>query len=255
MGINFNGTNLQQLLGKMFGRCHGGQTYNSLRPLFSDLSFFPVFLRKIFVQDRPLILTTNPSAYLSRHPEAKAFAQYEGASPKQLRLAIEQLERGIVPGALISDDTEESLVESLSKRFKHVDAAGGLVRNERGEMLFIFRRGKWDLPKGKLDKGESLDVCAVREVQEETGVKRLVLGDHLCDTWHIYTQGGKEYVKRTAWYAMKASGHETLEPQAEEDIEEVLWVANDKIPKLTLKTYAAIAEVLACEGRLVKVKV
>ena len=212
-----------------------------------------MFVRKIFVQDRPLILTTQPSRYLSRHPEAKTFAQYEGASSKQLRLAIEQLEEGTVPGVILSDFREEDLLQSLSKRFKHVDAAGGLVRNEKGEMLFIFRRGKWDLPKGKLDKGESLDVCAVREVQEETGVKRLVLGDHLCDTWHLYTQGGKEYVKRTAWYAMKASGHETLQPQAEEDIEEVLWVPAEKIPKLTLKTYAAIAEVLACESRMVKV--
>ncbi len=211
-----------------------------------------MFVRKIFVQDRPLVLTTQPSRYLSLHPEAQTFALYEGATSKNIRLAIEQLEKGEIPGALVSDFREEDLLQSLSKRYKHVDAAGGLVRNEAGEMLFIFRRGKWDLPKGKLDKGESLDVCAVREVQEETGVKRLVLGDHLCDTWHIYTQGGKEYVKRTAWYAMRASGHETLQPQSEEDIEEVLWVPADQIPGMTLKTYAAIQEVLACERRLVR---
>lgn len=245
MGINFNGTNLQELLRKMLGRCHYRQTYNS-PPVSFFSPYLPVFSRKIFIGDRPLFLTTRYSGFVAQHPEAADFVHYEGALSKHFRLAIEALENGEAPGAVISDAQPENLLREIEKRYKHVDAAGGLVRNDSGEVLFIFRRGKWDLPKGKLDKGEELDICAVREVQEETGLRRLVLGAHLCDTWHVYAQGGKEYIKRTAWYAMRGSAHETLTPQHDEDIEEVCWAPPAEVARLTRNTFGAIRDVIHC---------
>ncbi len=204
-----------------------------------------MFLRKIFLNDCPLILTTRPAAYLLQHPEAGDFAHYEGASSKHFKAAAEQLENGDAPGILLSDAYPNKLLEALAKRYKQVDAGGGLVQNEDGATLFIFRRGRWDLPKGKLDKGETMEECAIREVQEETGLKRLVLGNFLCDTYHVYGQGGKEMLKHTAWYAMGASGRETLLPQADEDIEEARWVLPADVARIAAKSYAAIREVVA----------
>lgn len=204
-----------------------------------------MFLRKIFLNDRPLILTTRPAAYLQQYPEASAFAHYEGAFPKHFRLAAEALEAGEAKGVLLSDAQPESLLEGLGKRYKQVDAGGGLVRREDGAALFIFRRGCWDLPKGKLDKGETMEECAIREVQEETGLKRLVLGRFLCDTYHVYGQGGKELIKHTAWYDMQANGYEPLIPQADEDIEEARWVLPADVARIAAKSYAAIREVVA----------
>ena len=115
----------------------------------------------------------------------------------------------------------------------------------------IFRRGKWDLPKGKLDKGESIDECALREVKEETGLKHLVLGDKICDTYHIYVLNNEQMLKRTAWYKMKGVSTDKLMPQQEEGILDARWVNEAGIPPLAAKTYEAIREVLRLAGHSV----
>ena len=109
---------------------------------------------------------------------------------------------------------------------KTIVAAGGLVQNENGEILLMFRRGVWDMPKGKLDDGESIEQCAVREVEEETGLQRIELGKFICNTYHEYFDKWtkKELTKETHWYAMRVYGNQTLSPQKEEDIEEIVWV-------------------------------
>jgi len=99
-----------------------------------------------------------------------------------------------------------------------IRAGGGLVENEKGEVLFMFRRGKWDLPKGKLDPGETLESCALREVKEETGVSQLELIQFLLVTEHEYEERGLFILKETHWYRMKTTSHESLIPQTEEDI-------------------------------------
>src|SRR5215510_275068 len=100
---------------------------------------------------------------------------------------------------------------------KKIIAAGGLVVNDRDELLMIFRRGKWDLPKGKLDKGESLKDCAIREVEEETGLKNITLGPPLIITYHTYHEGARFILKESHWYKMSVSGQQNLVPQTEED--------------------------------------
>ena len=124
-------------------------------------------------------------------------------------------------------------------------AAGGLVRNSRDEILLIYRRGVWDLPKGKLDPGELIPECAVREVQEETGLKSIELGPLICTTTHAYYDKwlNKEVEKHTHWYAMQSLANETLVPQTEEDIEKIEWVPVNELPQYLLETYPTIRTV------------
>lgn len=207
-----------------------------------------MFHRKIYYHDKPLVLTTNVAAYLKANPAASTYLQQRGAFPRHFRIAFQHLDTPISTGAIIEDISEKALLDGLHKKYKPIDAGGGVVRNEEGGILLIYRRGKWDLPKGKLDAGETLAECAVREVQEETGLKRIVLGELLCETYHIYKQGAKGLLKHTAWYAMRSSISETLAPQAEENIEEARWILPQDLSPVMLKTYRAIGEVLSVAG-------
>jgi 8-oxo-dGTP pyrophosphatase MutT (NUDIX family) len=129
-------------------------------------------------------------------------------------------------------------------------AAGGLVENEKGEILFMFRRGKWDLPKGKLDPGETLEECALREVEEETGVGQLELKKFLLQTLHEYEELGKVIQKKTHWFYMTTTSHQSLIPQTEEDITELRWIAPADFEIVLRNTYPAIVEVLRAGGLL-----
>jgi 8-oxo-dGTP pyrophosphatase MutT (NUDIX family) len=123
-------------------------------------------------------------------------------------------------------------------------AAGGIVENENEEILLQFRRGKWDLPKGKLDEGETIEECAVREVEEETGLKEIVLGELIGVTVHHYKEKGKEIEKETFWYAMKVTGKQELVPQIEEDILELRWVGENDLRDYFSNTYDNIIEII-----------
>lgn len=140
--------------------------------------------------------------------------------------------------------------------FTLVPAAGGVVKNENGEILFIHRLGRWDLPKGKIDNKDlkagdpATDMCsvaekaAVREVQEETGLKKISMIREITSTWHIYTEKKKEILKRTFWFEMLASAHETLKPQASEGIFLAKWVPADAMSCVRSNTYASISDLL-----------
>jgi 8-oxo-dGTP pyrophosphatase MutT (NUDIX family) len=134
------------------------------------------------------------------------------------------------------------------KSRKTIMAGGGLVKNEKDEILFMFRRGKWDLPKGKLDPGESLEECAIREVREETGVGGLSIVKFLLVTEHEYEERGMWILKESHWYLMKASSQEPLIPQTEEDISELRWIAPDNFNIILQNTYPSIIDVLRAGG-------
>ena len=123
-------------------------------------------------------------------------------------------------------------------------AAGGVVSNEEGKILFMFRRGKWDLPKGKLDEGETIEECAVREVEEETGLRDVRLGELIGVTHHRYTERDKQIDKETHWFVMKVSGQQNLVPQTEEDINELKWVGENELGVYLNNTYNNIIEIV-----------
>ncbi len=129
---------------------------------------------------------------------------------------------------------------------KKILAAGGLVYNESGELLMIFRRGKWDLPKGKLDEGENIEDCAVREVMEETGLTNLVRGELIGITHHQYFDQWlqEEVIKETHWYRMQAPGSQTLIPQTEEDIEIIRWVSRQELEEYLKSSYDTIIQIV-----------
>jgi 8-oxo-dGTP pyrophosphatase MutT (NUDIX family) len=129
---------------------------------------------------------------------------------------------------------------------KTIIAAGGLVENEAGLLLMIFRRGKWDLPKGKLDDGETIEACALREVAEETGITPHTLGELIGKTYHQYFDKwlGEEVIKETWWYRMKADGSSTLVPQAEEDIEQIIWADEATVAANLTNSFPSIQDII-----------
>ena len=131
-------------------------------------------------------------------------------------------------------------------RGKIIIAGGGLVQNDGGEILLIFRRSVWDMPKGKLDKGESIERCAVREVEEETGLQQVQLGKFIHTTYHEYYDKWikKQAIKETHWYAMKAPGNQILVPQVEEDITEILWVNPEDVKNYMNNMHRNIVQVI-----------
>lgn len=152
--------------------------------------------------------------------------------------------------AVVYHDNIDELREAFLSCFVQIPAAGGLVKNYDNDVLIMFRRGKWDLPKGKIDEGETPEEAALREVEEETGLDRLLVRKELGSTYHTYWLKGKHVLKRTWWYEMKYVSKEItkLSPQIEEDIVEVKW--NNPIEnKLFLKnTYPSVVDVFKMAG-------
>ena len=129
--------------------------------------------------------------------------------------------------------------------YTEVNAGGGLVRRADGSYLMIKRHGHWDLPKGHQEEGESIEECALREVEEETGLKGLRLGRLIAVTHHTYNTYGPSCIKHTSWYEMEYDGDADTVPQTEEDITEAVWVSEKEAPTLAGESYPSIALVVA----------
>jgi 8-oxo-dGTP pyrophosphatase MutT (NUDIX family) len=129
-----------------------------------------------------------------------------------------------------------------------VNAAGGLVTNDKGEFLLIRRSGLWDLPKGHQEPGEALETTALREVEEETGLHGLILGDFIRTTDHTYMRNDRLHLKHTWWYLMRCPECQDFIPQTEEGITEVRWVSKTELQKHLLQTYPTIIEVFRSIG-------
>ncbi|MBN1990112.1 MAG: NUDIX domain-containing protein [Bacteroidales bacterium] len=142
----------------------------------------------------------------------------------------------------------EACFNDFKSFFTLVDAAGGLVQNAKGDYLIIRRRGHWDLPKGKVEENEPVDMAAIREVTEECGVDNLTITHHLVDTYHTYFINGVMYLKRTVWYCMQYDGDMPLVPQAEEDITQALWLPAQEIPALMSDSFGSVVDVFRAAG-------
>lgn len=128
--------------------------------------------------------------------------------------------------------------------FTVIKAAGGVIKDQKGRMLMIRRFNKWDLPKGKMEGGESPNEAAIREVEEECGVKDLVISKELGPTYHIYQMGEVIVLKETHWFAMQAKHGQKLVPQTEEGITEVRWIDQHELPNVRKDTYASLLELI-----------
>ena len=126
----------------------------------------------------------------------------------------------------------KKLISRFKKKIKVVKAGGGIVTNNNDETLFIFRRNKWDLPKGKMDDGESIEKTAIREVQEETGIQNLVITSFFMDTYHIFKKENKFFLKETSWFNMNSDYKGKLRPELSEGITKVVWKSKEKIQKI-----------------------
>lgn len=138
----------------------------------------------------------------------------------------------------------EAVFNHFKKKLSYIEAAGGLIKKE-DSYLFIFRLGRWDLPKGKLDKGETIEKAAIRECEEECGVKNLTIINQLPSTYHIYPYKNNFAIKQTFWFAMQTDYNKPLKPQLEENITDVKWFTKHEIENTVLKnTYYTIEDVV-----------
>lgn len=140
---------------------------------------------------------------------------------------------------IIEDERE---LKELLQEYRYVRAAGGIVRNDEGKILMIFRRGVWDFPKGKVESGEGEKEAAVREVLEETGVECRITHPVPFSVFHTYDTYGPKMLKETLWYDMEAVTGE-VKPQTEEQIEQVMWVEPSVVRKNLENSYAALKEI------------
>lgn len=137
------------------------------------------------------------------------------------------------------DSREE--YERFAQSYRLIHAAGGIVCNECGERLMIFRLGRWDFPKGKVEEGESYAEAAVREVEEETGLRNIMLREPLDSTFHTYELNGEPVLKETHWFNMFAHS-QSLVPQTVEDITQAVWVPEEEVDKKMQASYPSLAD-------------
>lgn len=187
---------------------------------------------KVFVNDVPIILSTEK--YIGEN--------YTSIPIKRAKIKsiIKQVNRGQLTHINLYHAKGKKLLKFLKKKLPLVVAGGGMVFNDHSEILFIKRNGKWDLPKGKLEKKETIEECAVREVSEETGCQDLVLGDLITVTYHVFKRNGKFKLKETYWYKMTTSYSGPLEPQPSEGIKKVRWKNFEKSQKALTMSYENI---------------
>ncbi len=165
---------------------------------------------KVFINDKPIILTD--SLFLESGFD---FQNYKNTIISEI---IHKLRKGSINGIVLFCMNLQESWNNFKSHFRVTTAAGGLVMNEKKEFLFIYRGNKWDLPKGGIEQGESIKEAALREVNEECGVSKLVLKKFLLKTYHIFFQKNQEILKETHWFLMNTTMKEKLSPQLEEGI-------------------------------------
>ncbi len=199
---------------------------------------------KIYFGDKPVYLCDEMDQALNEllhHPDV-VFVD-ELSSPA-INALLHEIKKPDFHAGIIWNKDFEKLRKAFFKHFTIIEAAGGIVQNPDKDLLFIFRRGKWDLPKGKIEKKEHPEECAEREIEEETGVKKLKLKKKIGETYHTYDEFGKHLLKISHWYYFTCNGKQELVPQTEEDITELAWISTKDIRKPVANTYETIKDVL-----------
>lgn len=199
---------------------------------YSAKSVFKFTMHKIFVGDKPIILTTK----VEQETNFKNYLLDTVAIGK----VIKDLQKKNIASVRLIGKNKETLLKKFLKLLPNVVAGGGKVYNDDGDVLFIYRNNKWDLPKGKAERKETIDKTAVREVEEETGINGISIIRPLEMTYHIFKRNGKHRIKITHWFEMHSNYDGPLIPQEKEGITKVAWLNEDKKLKALNNSYANI---------------
>ncbi len=195
---------------------------------------------KIYVKDHPIVLLSSSQPFNDESDNKRSWIRlpFRG-NTKHLHAVVDNLEKTSKPmGFILEGKDAETVLQHFIRTFTTISAAGGVVQyRQSSEIALIFRRGYWDLPKGKIDPDESVEQAAVREVREELGLQAVQLHAPLCKTYHIYRDRYQRILKITHWYHMHTA-EEELHPQTEEDIEVAVWVD----PQMAITVYRPMYE-------------
>jgi 8-oxo-dGTP pyrophosphatase MutT (NUDIX family) len=196
---------------------------------------------KVFVNGKLIKLIADFSQYKSE--DHALFLRFY--SKEALGYAVELLikNKGLRELIVYHNDLE-ALWKNFQSLYQHVPAAGGVVKNKKGHLLFIFKRGTWDLPKGKVDGKESFEKAAIREVQEECGVNDIKKASERGVTYHLYKEGEITFLKETHWFDMDSSFDGDFKVDKKEGIEKAAWVKEKELPKVLSNTYNSIVALL-----------
>lgn len=212
---------------------------------------------KIFIQDIPVNIISVEDLYDSghfdmlmdgiKHKQSLNYDEFAGevmirnARPGMVDdflMFLKQNKLKSLEGITFAVPDYGKVISKVKSEYTIIKAAGGLVLKD-GMALMIYRLKTWDLPKGKLDKGEKPKACAIREVEEECNIE-VKMGKKLCHTWHTYKRDGQKILKKTYWYTMYCTDDSNMKPQTKENIEEVQWMDDAEIRKISLKSYRSI---------------
>lgn len=198
---------------------------------------------KIYFDNKPLFLCDALDEVLQPYVHQDDCVFIDELNTHTIKTMLHELEQPKVKAGVFLHPNFEELKSSFFKKFTLLKAAGGLVKNENNEVLFIFRRGKWDLPKGHLEKNEKPEKGALREVKEETGLKKVKLSLPLATTFHTYHEGTRFILKETRWFLMEATSKQALIPQAEEEISDIKWVKQSGMKEYLELSFPSIRDV------------
>lgn len=186
----------------------------------------------IYVGDKPIYLTTA----VDEENDLKVFSLRQVNLPKIIRL----LNNTDLDAVYLVHKNENKILKHFLKKLPNVIAGGGKVYNKKGKILFIYRNKKWDLPKGKIEDDETIEETAIREVKEETRVKKLKIVKSLPTTYHIFKRNGRYKIKITYWFEMNTKHRGKLKPQKKEGITKAKWLGKRKTKKAMKNSYANI---------------
>mgnify|MGYP003338128660 FL=1 len=198
---------------------------------------------QVYINERPVQFVALKNSQRAKIEKGYLIAGEEDITPEGV---FNEMHSSIPPtGIIYLCENPDRQWEKFNLLFKGIEASGGVVKNQQNEILVIYRRGKWDLPKGKIDEGETPEQAALREVGEECGLRELSLGALIATTFHTYILKDKRILKKTYWYEMSSNNDVELIPQLEEDIEKAVWMSEEQV-RLTVfpDTYPSVKSVL-----------
>jgi 8-oxo-dGTP pyrophosphatase MutT (NUDIX family) len=212
---------------------------------------FLYMLLKIYFGNKPLIIANEKTEEINPYLDDTNSKVLQTNEQAQIQSLIREMSDEKLTAAIILGDVMETM-KTIRNEFTVIQASGGMVYSFDKKVLLIFRRGKWDLPKGKLDDGEDLVECALREVREETGLDFLNYLDFISISYHTYYENDNHILKESHWYLLEGNEKELLIPQTDEDIENCEWVAIKDLPPYLENAPSSVIDVVEAGLKLIK---